>query len=153
MQLRHEEIVDHFSVFGEVKTVQIQNKLKYSYEYVNGIRICNETKQLYGFVKLTLAKSAAKALGVDCHVIAGRRVDVVVANDKHQDLTMLLDLNDDCILEILSMKCLRVRDLCSVAETSCRLREIAGRAFSREHKTCDLNALSKQKMKRAARIL
>lgn len=74
----------------------------------------------------------AKALEIELHTIAGRRVEVAIAYDRHQDTITLLDLNDDCILEILSMKCLSVVDLCSVAETCRRLRDIAVRVVRRK---------------------
>lgn len=154
LQISHDEILSHFSAFGDVDKV----------------RIDNETNHSYGFVKFTLAESAAKALRVDSHIIAGREVKVDVATERHQDLTTLLDrndestlldlndltfldLNDDCLLEILSMKCLTINDLCSAAETCQRLKEIAGRVFGRKHKTCDIRSLSQENKKTAKRIL
>lgn len=52
--------------------------------------------------------------------------------------TNLLDLNDDCLYEILSLKFISIDDLCSVARTSVRLKEMANQIFVAKYKTCDL---------------
>lgn len=134
LQLRHDEILNHFSAFGDV----------------NNVRIRNKTKRSYGFVKFNVAKSAAKALRANFHIIDGRRVKIAVANDQFQNKTSFTDLNDDCIHTILSMKCLRTKDLCSAAESCHRLKEIASRVFAREHRTYVIN---RKNTKNALRIL
>lgn len=147
LQLKHDEILSYFSAFGDVSDVRIRSKPKCS----------------FGFVKFTLPESAAKVLGVDLHVIDGRRVKIVAASDRHQDdiflldiddiTTKLLDMNDECVLEILSVKCLSVVDLCAIAETCRRLKEIASLVFRRKHRTCDLDSLRGVNAKTAKRIL
>lgn len=94
-----------------------------------------------------------KAMENEAHTIGGCRVEITVANNRHQERTNFMDLNDDCILEILSMKCLNVMDLCAVAETCHRLKEIAGRVFRREYKRCSLKELAGYEVKLAKRIL
>lgn len=66
-----------------------------------------------------------------------------------------MDLNDDCILGILSMKCLSLVDLCSVATTCRRLSEIARQVYKREHKhkTFDVQLLSEGNLARAKQFL
>lgn len=145
--MSRDTILEYFTAFGDV----------------NAVKIHNETICSYGFVKFTLAESAAKGLGVDSHIIGGLRVKIVAASDRHQDkITLLslndqktefLNLNDDCIQKILSMKCLTAMDLCSVAETCRRLKDIATREFRREHKECDIRSLSKSDINAAQRIL
>lgn len=130
MQLRHDDILSHFTEFGDVKSVQLYNKARHS----------------YGLVEFTRAESAAKASQIEFHTIAGRRAEVIVAYDRNLDNATYLDLlTDDCILKILSVKCLSATDLCSVAETSPRLKKIAGRVFRKEHKTCELNPFNDAK--------
>lgn len=136
MQLKRDELISHFSAFGDIENV----------------RICNKAKRPFAYVKFTLAESASKALGIDSHIIAGRRVNVA-ASCKHQDNTSLLDLNDDCLLEILSMNCLDLSDLLLVAHTCRRLKEIAGRVFRREHKTCDISSLCEGDVESAQLIM
>lgn len=119
-QLKSADILSHFSAFGVMKSVRIRNK----------------PTRLYGFVAFTEPKSAAKALEIEMHTIAGCRVEVSIAYRQHQHRTDLLNLNDDCIIEIL--ECLSMLDLCSIADTSCRLREIAKRVFRRNEKDWDI---------------
>lgn len=133
--MSRDEIVSHFSAFGDVKSV----------------RICNSPTRSYGFVQFTEAESAGKALKTK--TIAGRTVKVALACDGHRTKSSLFDLNDDCIHEILSAECLSEMDLCSVAETGPRLKGIAGRIFRKKHKTCDLNKLSKNEATSAQRIM
>lgn len=92
------------------------------------------------------------------HLIAGTILEVTMAHFRHQDKIILLNddnvacdsnrdkssllkLNNDCILAILSVKCLSAIDLCSVAGTCHRLKEIACQVFKRKYKSCDLKAL------------
>lgn len=104
LQLKH-EVLSHFSAFGNVG-------------------ICKETKTSCGITKFTFPESAAKVLGIDSHIIAGRSIDVAAANERmmhhvdtalldlSDDTTTFLDLSDDCILEVLTMKCLELSHLC-----------------------------------------
>lgn len=50
------------------------------------------------------------------------------------DMTYLLDLNDDCLLEIFSVKSLDSMDLCSLAETCLRFQQICRRIFPKDLK-------------------
>lgn len=125
---------------------------------------------------------ASKALSNRCHIIAGHKTPVSIADSWHQEKplelrnnhedatdsqstdmlpieltnvtgTQLLDLNDDCLYEVFSLKFIRLMDLCSIAECSVRLKQIACRIFTASHKICHLNSLSLSTIHEVRRLL
>lgn len=139
---------------------------------MQNVRIHNKVSIPFGFVTFARAESAAKALEKWVHEIEGREVNVAVADSWHQEKplelcnnrhvtaaqsisddqlpieltnttgTYLLDLNDDCLYAIFSLKLVNIMDLCSVAESSVRLNQVANRIIAASHKCCNFNEIS-----------
>lgn len=165
--MKRDVLLNHFSQFGNVQNVRIHKKATHS----------------FGFVTFTKPESASKALAIRFHFIAGHSTDVSIADSWHQEKplelrnnhedavvepssphvlpieltnvtgTHLLDLNDDCLYEVFSLKFNRLMDLCSVAECSTRLKQIANRIFTASHKICHLNSLSLSTIHELRRLL
>lgn len=86
------------------------------------LRIHKKGYHSFGIVTFTQADSAAKALDIKYHNIAGDLASVTIAHSWHQNCSFL-DLIDDYLSEISSY--LSVWDLCATAETNIRLNKIA----------------------------
>lgn len=134
----------YFTKYGDVENCRIHSK---------------PTGFKYAFITFKTTAAAAKALASMNHRISDRQIKVTVADSWHQSDgqapqllhsrsisgpststetgielenqtgTNLMDVNDDCLIEILSK--LSINDLCSVAETCVRLRKCAGHVFSK----------------------
>lgn len=118
-QLEVDRLLDYFSIFGPVQNVNI---------HYHG----SEATSPFGYVKFEGVGAAENALEMKHHVIGGRGVEVEIAqnilNDERATSDALqieptnansltfMDLNDDCIREILTY--LKVTDLCSLLELS-----------------------------------
>lgn len=120
--MTQDEISSGFSCFGEIEDVRL-------------------TKHSYGFVIFRQAESATKALSTECHTIGDHKIRVAIAKSKlskkllkHEltEATTFLSLNDDCLYEIFSS--LDTVDLCSLAVTCSRFKDIAERIFSKTGK-------------------
>lgn len=166
-QIRREHLLNYFSTFGAVQNVRIHKKSTHT----------------FGFVTFTRAESAAVALAKTVHKINGREIEIAEADSWHQEKPMekfnnheaaatastkdielpieltnrtgtnMLDMNDDCLYEIFSPKLMSIMDLCSVAETCSRLKQIANRNFTRAYKCCNFNELSLKTIHEVRRFL
>lgn len=62
-------------------------------------------------------------------------------------MTRILDLCDDCLYEIFSLKYVSASDLCSVAQTCTRLKVIANDIFKKRHEKCIISSTPKNVVK------
>lgn len=85
----------------------------------------------FAVVKFILAENALKPSQRKQHTIAGRIVNVSIADEIHRQC-YLLSLNDYCLVEIL--KCLEWKDLCAISDVCSRLAELAQMAFTSKYK-------------------
>lgn len=132
-------------MFGPIDSLKMHYKLTYC----------------YGFIQYKSVYSAAAALRCTHHVVCRLRIKVSVADSWHQpgsgqdDNTMqndssiesesdvaecrlmqMLDLNDDCLYEIL--KFLNCIDLSSTDQTCQRMRQISKNVFRKQHTSINL---------------
>ncbi|XP_037049811.1 uncharacterized protein LOC119084081 [Bradysia coprophila] len=141
--MRDDDLFNHFSTFGNVRSVRT---------YIHAT-------DSSGFVQFQEAEVTAKVLRIKHHLIDGHKVHVEIARTWHHNVsstakddlplestnltgTMLMDLNDDCLREILARAA--PMTLCSLLELSenCknnRLKAITIETFARKYKTCQLN--------------
>ncbi|XP_037040422.1 uncharacterized protein LOC119077341 [Bradysia coprophila] len=131
-----DHLFDYFSRFGPVRSV----------------RIHVHASNTFGFIRFEGFEAAAKALKMKHHAIDDRMIEVEIADDCHQDEprndelpieltnatgTEFMDLNDDCLREVLAR--LRPIGLCSLRELSetnrnVRLEAITNEIFTRKFK-------------------
>lgn len=160
LQITRNHLLDYFSKYGKVQNVRIHTKANH-----------------FGFVTFARPEAASSALQCRAHKINGREVNVAIADSWHQEKplersnnhkakpvelpieltnqtgTYLLDVNDDCLYEIFSHKSLSIMDLCSVAETCTRLKDVATIIFAKSYKTCQFNDLSLNTIHEMRRML
>lgn len=133
----------HFALYGPMDFFQLHKKPSYC----------------YGFIQYKSVYSAAAALRSTHHFVSGYRIKVTVADSWHQPTSQeddiaqndssqdgesqqanrqlhVLDLNDDCLLEIFSyLNCI---DLSACNQTSVRFSQIAGEVFRKKHTSINL---------------
>lgn len=157
--MRRDDILHYFTKFGNVRKVQIYKSRTYS----------------YGFVTLESTESETVALSHPFHEIVGYKTKVAIVHSWHlidssvlfknrkQTVapihltnvtgTHLLDLNDDCLYKILSLRSFTLKDLLSMAESCTRLKDVAARVFARKHKMHHIVNISELTIRSVERIL
>lgn len=160
-EVTREHLLNYFIKYGKVQNVRVHKK-------ANG----------FGFVTFAKPEAASKALQCRSHTINGKEIIVAMADSWHQEKpldlqtnnntgkpvtlpieltnatgTYLLHLNDDCLYEIFSLNYLNIMDLCSVAETCTRMKDIAVRIFTKAHKSCVFNDMSLKTIHEMRRML
>lgn len=133
--MRGDHLFDHFSSFGNVESV----------------RVHTHATNAFGFVTFQEAEDAAKALKNQFHTIAGSKVSVELAINQYLRIestkaTQFLDLNDECLQKIFDK--VTIMDLCSLAETSTRLKAVANYNFTRRYKNCNLRGVTANETRR-----
>lgn len=125
-QVKREFLIKHFASFGPIEWSEIYT----------------ERNRCHGNIRYKTVHSAKLVRNVVDHYIGISRVIISSKDDATsirrpiKNTTNMLDMNDDCLYEILNH--LNCMELCVVDQTCIRLRKIARNLFRVKHSAIDL---------------
>lgn len=167
--MRREHLLNYFSTFGNVQNVRIHKKSTHSFGFVTFTRAESAAKALAKPVHKIAGREISVVMADSWHQekpleLCNNFEDAATSSSSTRDVklpieltnatgTYLLNLNDDCLYAIFSLKFVNIMDLCSVAESCTRLKQIANRIFAGTHKICNFNGMSLKTIHEMRRFL